>query len=126
MIYVDEPKRYVTPLRYKVWAHMTSDLCDEELHAMAAKIGLSRNWFQAAQPQATDKLKRLYNHYDVTPNKRLLAIRYGVIALTDREFADRLIAPTVVSTIQWSRAKLREPADPSEIQGPVSWDNLGD
>ena len=56
--------------------HMSTDQDDlTELHALAAKIGLKRNWFQNY---------RAIPHYDLTPSMRTLAIRAGAIALDDR------------------------------------------
>jgi hypothetical protein len=51
------------------WCHLTADTL-EELHAFAAKLGMKREWFQ-------DKVDR--PHYDLTPGKRLQAIRLGAV-----------------------------------------------
>ena len=49
--------------------HMTSDASGlEELHAFARKLRLRRSWFQ-------DHI--LLAHYDLTPLKRLAALRAG-------------------------------------------------
>lgn len=69
------------PYRGRLYCHMMSDLPDreanlEELHAFAAKIGLKREWFQ-------DTVR--FPHYDLSPNKRLQAIRGGAIQVTSRE-----------------------------------------
>lgn len=45
----------------------------EELHTMADRIGLKREWFQ---PRPEHSI----NHYDIVPTKRALAIKYGAIA----------------------------------------------
>lgn len=42
----------------------------DDLHAMANWIGLKRSWFQN---------NKHLQHYDLTPSKRALAIRYGAI-----------------------------------------------
>lgn len=47
----------------------------EELHAMAALIGLKREWFQE------ESLK----HYDLTASKRRLALRNGATEVTFEE-----------------------------------------
>jgi hypothetical protein len=47
--------------------HMTADTLDE-LHAMAARIGLKRAWFQD---------HRLMPHYDLTPRRRAAAVEAG-------------------------------------------------
>ena len=81
-IYVDEPQRHDTTLRHKVWSHMVSDVGAEELHAMARRIGLKREWSQEP-PKASS------HHYDVTPAYRDRAIAAGAIAVTGRELAAR-------------------------------------
>jgi len=48
------------------------------LHLMAVKIGLKRAWFQS-HPTLP--------HYDLTPSKRALAVRYGAIAISAQELA---------------------------------------
>ncbi len=55
--------------RHKPSCHMYADSL-EELHAMADKIGLKRAWFQNSWS---------LQHYDLTPSKRLLAVRSGAI-----------------------------------------------
>jgi hypothetical protein len=57
-------------------SHMIADT-EEELHAMAAKIGVARSWFQPGGG----------GHYDVSMSKRELAIREGAKAITLRELA---------------------------------------
>lgn len=50
------------------WCHLMSDSIDE-LHAMADKIGLKREWFQVS--------KSGIPHYDITPSRRALAVKAG-------------------------------------------------
>lgn len=66
MVYVDSPK--YRHFRY-IMCHMIADT-EEELHAMADKIGISRKHFQ-------DKDGR--PHYDICKTKRRLAIEHGAI-----------------------------------------------
>jgi uncharacterized protein DUF4031 len=55
------------------WCHMFADEADcSELHAMAAKIGLRRSWFQG-------------DHYDLTPGRRAAALAAGAKAVTREE-----------------------------------------
>ena len=56
-----------------VLSHMIADT-DEELFAMAAKIGVSRRWFQG-------------DHFDVTQSCKALAIKYGARLITWRQCA---------------------------------------
>lgn len=70
--YEQEPNGYVGHSRkISRWSHMIADTLDE-LHTMAAKIGLRREWFQG-------------DHYDLVPAKRDLAIRYGAVAVSRKE-----------------------------------------
>lgn len=60
--------------------HMIADT-EEELHTMARKIGLKREWFQnTSRP-----------HYDVSVGKRYLATRYGAIEITMRELVVKMM-----------------------------------
>lgn len=54
-------------------SHMIADT-DDELHAMAAKIGVARKWFQR-------------DHYDIAMSKRETAISLGARAITMRQLA---------------------------------------
>lgn len=67
MILVDPVKKYETNLRFKQWSHMVSTVGPDELHEMADKLALKREWWQPGS----------FSHYDVTPSKRRLAIVYG-------------------------------------------------
>lgn len=49
------------------WCHLWADSI-EELHAMAAKIGMKRAWFQD---------KDGFPHYDLVPTRRAAALRAG-------------------------------------------------
>jgi Protein of unknown function (DUF4031) len=56
-----------------IMCHMVADT-DEELHAMAAKIGVARRWHQkAGTPQS---------HYDICLSKREAAIKAGAVQVT--------------------------------------------
>lgn len=54
-------------------SHLMADT-DDELHAMADKIGVARRWFQD-------------DHYDIAISKRAQAIEFGAVAITLREMA---------------------------------------
>jgi hypothetical protein len=68
---------YVDSMRAKfgrmVMCHMIAD-SDEELHAMANRIGVRRHWHQA--PPKHD------SHYDIALSKRAMAIQHGAEAIT--------------------------------------------
>lgn len=83
-VYVDSPKY---PFRGMLMCHMTADSLDE-LHAMADKIGMLREWFQCPP-----KAKR--PHYDLSRPRRALAVSAGAIEISEREnvvYANRLRA----------------------------------
>jgi adenylyl- and sulfurtransferase ThiI len=72
-VYVDNGRR---PLRMKrgrraVMCHMLADT-EEELHTMAARLGLRREWYQG-------------DHYDIALVNRRKAVEYGAVEITQRE-----------------------------------------
>ena len=73
------------PYGHNRWCHMASDLPGEaglaELHALAARIGMRRAWFQN---------HRVFPHYDLVPSKRAAAIRCGAEAVDYRTFVRRI------------------------------------
>lgn len=60
--------------------HLTTDGDLEELHAFAEKIGLRRSWFQEHSKMP---------HYDLTPSRRLRALREGSVFVEARQQAIR-------------------------------------
>lgn len=73
-VYVDDMHQY--PMgqfgRMKM-SHMIADT-EAELHAMAARIGIARRWYQG-------------DHYDIALSKRALAVSYGAREITLRQCA---------------------------------------
>lgn len=61
--------------------HMFADT-EEELHAMADKIGLKRSWFQ-------NKPDELCPHYDLVASKRKLAVSNGAVELDRRSSVNK-------------------------------------
>jgi len=76
-VYVDEIVQWPTKIRcFKNGScHLTADTL-EELHAMAQKIGMRREWFQD-HPRAP--------HYDLTPSKRERALKEGAVFVSRRQ-----------------------------------------
>ncbi len=76
-VYIDD--MHTTPMgqlgRMKM-CHMVAD-CDEELHAMAARIGVARRWHQ--------KPGTIHSHYDIAMSKRALAVAAGAVEVTMSE-----------------------------------------
>ena len=68
----------VWPWRGRRWAHLVSDESYEELHRMAALLGIERRWFQG-------------DHYDVPAELRERAIDLGAVAVPSRDLVRRLI-----------------------------------
>lgn len=58
---------------------LTTDI--EELHALAARIGLKRAWFQ----------DKTFPHYDVQARKRELAIKAGAVPIEMGETPDDVL-----------------------------------
>lgn len=71
-VYVDDMKQ---GFRGMVMCHMVADT-DEELHAVAEKIGLKRSWWQSPAKGGS--------HYDLSLSKRTAAIQNGAIEVSMR------------------------------------------
>lgn len=71
---------YVDSMRARfgrmIMCHMIADT-DDELHAMADRIGVSRRWHQA--PPKHD------SHYDIALSKRAIAVQHGAVPITWRQ-----------------------------------------
>lgn len=84
---------YVDDMRAKfgrmIMCHMLADT-DEELHAMADKIGVARRWHQKAGTEQS--------HYDISLQKRAAAIECGAAEITVRES---------VAIVQRKRAEMK-------------------
>lgn len=73
-VYVDDMhRRPMGRLGLLKMSHMLADT-EEELHAMADRIGVARRWFQG-------------DHYDVSLGKRALAVQAGAVEVTVRQMA---------------------------------------
>lgn len=72
---------YVDDMRARfgrmIMCHMIADT-DDELHAMADRIGVSRKWFQG-------------DHYDICLSKRRLALAAGAIELSRKDLVRKVI-----------------------------------
>ncbi len=73
-VYVDDMRANFGRM---VMCHMLADT-DDELHAMAARIGVQRRWWQS--PEKTSG-----SHYDIALSKRALAVAAGAIEITWRQ-----------------------------------------
>ncbi len=67
-VYVDDAR---LPFGRMLMCHMVADTV-EELHQMAARIGVARKWFQKPTTRP---------HYDICLSKRTLALSFGAVAV---------------------------------------------
>lgn len=91
-VYVDDA---VTPWRGRRWAHMMADTLDE-LHAMAARLGIPRRAFQDRRSGA---------HYDLTEDLREDALRMGAVAISRHRDRGQVRAVIRRARAQWSGAQ---------------------
>lgn len=70
-VYVDDARN---PLGRMKMCHMLADT-DDELHAMAASLGLRLSYFQG-------------DHYDIALSKRKLAVKLGAKEVSSRELVE--------------------------------------
>ena len=61
------------------------------MHAFAERLGLRREWYQRGTHNRGPWHWYL-SHYDLTPNKRALAVRLGAVEVRLRERAERFNA----------------------------------
>lgn len=111
-VYVDDMKARYGRL---VMCHMLAD-SDEELHAMADRIGVSRRWWQSPHLASG-------SHYDVCLSKRALAIEAGAIPITLRQAsamnARRRMTGQLgdpAEAIDWYRSRHQPPIAPDSGQ----------
>ncbi len=71
-VYVDQAENQLGRMKM---CHMVADSLDE-LHAMAAQLGLRREWFQ---------VNSTLPHYDICKAKRQRAIDLGAVVIGRRE-----------------------------------------
>ena len=73
-VYVDDMYLYpMGQVRGMKMSHMIAN-ADDELHAMAAQIGVKRRWYQG-------------DHYDIAISKRDAAIKLGAVEITMLQLA---------------------------------------
>ena len=83
-VYVDDMYKYAMGQfgRMKM-SHLVADT-EDELHAMARRIGVARRWFQ--DPKTMPKVS--HPHYDICMSKREMAISFGARAVTLQELPE--------------------------------------
>ena len=65
--------------KYHFSCHLIADSLTG-LHSFAVRLGLKTSWFQ----------KNTIPHYDLTANKRRLAVKLGAIEIDKKQFAELL------------------------------------
>lgn len=78
----DSQARRLTLKNGGQWCHMWADT-PEELHDLAERIGLKRKWAQ--HENIPHKL-----HYDLTPARRVKALKAGAVESSRREWYQRI------------------------------------
>src|SRR3546814_20354420 len=85
-----------------IMCHMLADT-DEELHAMAAHIGVARRWHQ--------KAGTYHSHYDICLAKRAITIRAGAIEIYRRVLAQIIRTNSINPQSESSLKKKRKKED---------------
>jgi len=108
-VYVDEIVDHTDAIRgsrlakvSNFWCHMLADSV-EELHAMADRIGLHREWFQG----------KTRPHYDLTPSRRARAINAGAIDISEWDHKDTMALLRRVAVTHPASPRGTEPSDTS-------------
>lgn len=84
-------------------AHMlTSDL--DELHRLAAEIGLRRSWFQG---------HTTFAHYDLTASKRRQAVKAGAVEIEFGEIPDDALMRRADGTYEHRHERMGRRAGPT-------------
>jgi hypothetical protein len=79
-VYVDDVKHRFGRM---IMCHMWADT-DDELMAMADRIGVARKWIQGHQTLSLPQYRKAsWVHFDIAQSKKLLAIQHGAV-LTDK------------------------------------------
>lgn len=73
--------------------HLLADT-EEELHEMAKKIGMKREWFQISS-------KHQMPHYDLVKSRRDKAIKFGAIEITRKQLIEML-------NKHWEKLKIKK------------------
>lgn len=104
-VYVDDMR---APYGRMIMCHMIAD-SDDELHAMADRIGVARRWHQA--PPRHD------SHYDIALAKRALAVKGGAVEITWLQAGAMILRRRATGAVgapdealAWLRAHRKSPA----------------
>lgn len=81
-VYVDDMR---AKFRRMIMCHMIADT-EDELHAMAERIGIAVRWHQG-------------DHYDIALSKRALAVAAGAVEITLRQCASMNMRRRVIGSL---------------------------
>jgi hypothetical protein len=109
-VYVDQASN---PLGRMKMCHMMADTL-EELHAMADKLGMKREWFQNDSD---------HPHYDLSQSKRQLAIQFGAVEVDSRQLVElvRKWRKSRMNTVQETEFLYEWRTDRADGQLPDEW-----
>jgi Protein of unknown function (DUF4031) len=112
-VYVDQVRAWggSKSFRWKESCHMYADSL-AELHGMALLIGMKREWFQE-RPRLP--------HYDLTPARRMLALKYGAVEHSARQMVALMNSGKLVSG-KLAGGSAAPAAVAAEVQGESSLD----
>lgn len=109
-VYVDDMR---AKFRRMVMCHMLADT-DEELHAMADRIGVARRWWQSPA-------KSSGSHYDIALSKRAEAVAAGAVEITWKQAGAMNLRRRVTGAlgsphdaVQWVKDELERRRAPKE------------
>lgn len=110
-VYVDQEENRFGRM---IMSHLVADSL-EELHAMADRIGLRRSWFQP----------RSHPRYDVSRQKRALAMRFGAIEVDRKGLVEVIQRNRKASQpFRLGAQDVRIPYPPKATQMPLFSDDV--
>lgn len=85
----EEPQaRRVGARNGDLWCHLLADESDcEELHEFAARLGCHRGWYQERRDV---RGLAVGGHYDLTPGRRAMALKFGAVEVDRRQVVELL------------------------------------
>jgi hypothetical protein len=86
-VYVDDMRARLGSM---ILCHMVADT-DEELHAMADRVGVARRWHQA--PPEHD------SHYDIAISRKRAAIAAGAVPVTHRHLGLMVVRRRIIGAL---------------------------
>lgn len=98
-VYVDDVAH---PFKGMLMCHMWADT-EEELFAMADRIGVQRKWVQGHQTSIGKARNVDWVHFDISLGKKALAIEYGAIMTDPYGPLEHCARMDMKSNLHWVR-----------------------